>query len=119
MTVKTKTKFGSINISNEAIASTVADAVLACYGVVGLAKKSSIHDKVVNILKKGNFSKGVIVSQDKKTVVIDVYLIIAFDVKITEVLSEVQKRVKYIISKTFALNVKRVNVYAHSLKKVG
>ena len=41
-TVKTKTKFGSINISNDAIASVAADAVLQCYGVVGVAKKNSI-----------------------------------------------------------------------------
>lgn len=119
MTVKTKTKFGSINITNEAVASTIADVVLMCYGVVGLASKSAVREKVVKLLKKGNFSDGVIVSQIKKSVTIDVYLVIAYDVKITEVLCEVQKRVKYIVKKTFALEVKKINVYAHSLKKVG
>lgn len=119
MGVKTKTKFGSIDISNEAIATTIADTVLACYGVVGLAKKSSVSDKVVYMLKKGNFSEGVIVSQDKTSVTIDVYLIVAYDVKITEVLREVQKRVKFITKKAFALDVKKANIYAHSLKKVG
>ncbi len=115
MTVKTKTKFGSINISNDAIASVAADAVLQCYGVVGVAKKNSI---IAEILKKDNLSKGVIVSQDKKGIEIDLYLVIAFNVKITEVLNEVQKRVKYVLEKTFEIKVKKVNIFAQNLKRI-
>ncbi len=118
MPIKKKTKYGAIDISNEAIASTVADAIASCYGVVGIAKKSSTHEAIIELLKNGSFSEGVFVSQDKRTVSIDLYIVIAFDVKITEVLFEVQKRVKYIVKKTFNIDVKYVNVYATSLKKV-
>lgn len=118
MTVKTKTKFGSINISNDAIASVVGEAVTMTYGVVGLAKKNSPKTRVNEILKKGNFTQGVFVNQIKSTVTIDIYLVIATEVKITEVLSEVQKQVKFVVKKDLGLNVKKVNVFAHSLKKV-
>ena len=118
MTIETKTKYGSISISNEAIADVVSDAVLSCYGVVGIAKRNSLRETIIEIAKKGNFSQGIFVSQDKRNVTIDLYVVIAYDVKITEVLLEVQKRVKYIVSKTFNLSIKKINVFALSLKKV-
>ena len=118
MTIETKTKYGSISISNEAIADVASDAVLSCYGVVGIAKRNSLRETIIEIAKKGNFSQGIFVSQDKRNVTIDLYVVIAYDVKITEVLLEVQKRVKYIVSKTFNLSIKKINVFAHSLKKV-
>lgn len=118
MNIKKQTKYGAINISNEAIASVVVDALSSCYGVVGIAKKSSLHETIIEILKKGSFSEGVFVSKDKKGVLVDIYLVVAYDVKITEVLLEVQKRVKYVLMKTFNFKNLKVNVYAHSLKKV-
>lgn len=119
MPIKKTNQFGKINISNEAIASVAADSVLECYGVVGISKKTSIHEAIIEILKRGNFSDGVFVSQDSKNnVYVDVYVSVAYDVKITEVLREVQNRVKYILEKTFEVKVKKVNVYAQSLKKV-
>ncbi len=118
MPVKRNTKYGGIIITNEAIASVVADAVLSCYGVVGIAKKSSTHEAIIEILKNGSFSEGVFVKQDKTKVSIDLYVVIAFDVKITEILFEIQKRVKYLVNKTFKVDVYKVNVYAQSLKKV-
>ncbi len=118
MPVKRITKYGGILISNEAIADTVADAVLSCYGVVGIARRSSKHEAIIEILKKGSFSQGVFVKQDKNKVSIDLYVVVAFDVKITEVLFEIQKRVKYLVAKTYKVDVYKVNVYAHSLKKV-
>lgn len=118
MAVKKNTQYGSINISNEAIASVVADAVLECYGIVGIAKKSSIHETIIEILKRGSYSNGIFVAQDKNFVSIDLYVVVAYNVKITEVLGEVQKRVKYVAEKTFGIKVKAVNVFAQSLKKV-
>lgn len=118
MAVKTKTQFGVINITNEAIASVTADAVLQCYGVVGIAKKSALHEKLSEILKDKAFSQGVFVKQDRKVVEIDIYVFVSYDVKITEVLCEIQKRVKYLIEKTFEIKVKKVNVFAQGIKRI-
>ena len=59
MTIETKTKYGSISISNEAIADVVSDAVLSCCGVVGIAKRNSLREAIIEIAKKGNFSQGI------------------------------------------------------------
>lgn len=117
MAIKRNTKFGTINISNEAIASVASDAVLECYGIVGLVKKNSIHETIIEILKRGNYSNGIFISQDRNSVSISIYVVVAHDIKITEILSEVQKKVKYIVEKTFGIKVKNVNVFAQSLAK--
>lgn len=118
MPVNKKTSLGGISISNKAIATVVANATMECYGVVGLAAKTPVHEKIYELLKKDDYSKGVFVYNEIKSYSIDVYLVIAEKVKITEVLREVQKRVKYVLEKQFGVKIKAVNVYAQSLKKV-
>lgn len=112
MAVTKKNKFGQINISTDAIASVAGDAALECYGVVGIASRASIREAIGEILLKDNFVKGIIVDKVKDSYNVSLYLIIARNVKITEVLSEVQKKVKYDLEKTFAIKVKRLNVFA-------
>lgn len=118
MALSKKTSLGEISISNKAIASVVADAALECYGVVGLSAKTALHEKINELLKRNDFEKGVLVYKGRKTYNIDLFLVVAFDVKITEVLHEVQKKVKYVVEKKFGVTIESVNVYAQLLKKV-
>lgn len=118
MNVKTKTKYGTINISNDALTTLVAETVLNIYGVVGLADKTSLHKKVTEILKRETYPRGVFVNQDKRSVSVDIYIVVAKDVKITEVLCEVQKQIKYVLGHTFNIHSSKINVFAHSLQKV-
>lgn len=118
MSVNKNTKYGKINIASKAIATVVANAALECYGVVGLSTKGGILGKIDSILSKDEYSKGVSVLQGPRSVSISLYLVVSTGVKVTEVLSEVQKKVRYVVSKTFDLSVNKVNVYAVSLKRV-
>ena len=105
-------------LTNKTIASAVADSALSCYGVVGLADKGGLARKIQSILAKEEFTKGISVSIEKTSVSIALYVAIAKRVKITEVLNEIQKRVSYDISKQFGLKVKKVDVYAVSIRKI-
>lgn len=118
MALNKKTALGGISISNKAIASVVASATMECYGVVGLAAKTAVHEKIYDLLKKDDYSKGVFVTNEHKGFSIDLYVVIAHDVKITEVLREVQKKVKFVVEKQFEVKINSVNVFAQSLKKV-
>lgn len=103
--------YGAISISKEAIASVAGDAATECYGVLSLAPRSEIADSINILLKKEDYSKGVYIRKRKDDYEVDVYLAVAYGVKVTEVLSEVQKRVAYDLQKTFGLPFKTVNVY--------
>ena len=68
MAVKIKTQYGLVDISNDVIATVVGGAATEIFGIVGMASKNQIRDNLNEILKKENYSKGVIV-RDRKSVV--------------------------------------------------
>jgi uncharacterized alkaline shock family protein YloU len=103
----------------EAIASVAGGAASECYGVLGLASKNSLRENINELLKKEDYIKGIYASKSKKSgYEVDVYLIVAYGVKITEVVSEVQKKVKYVLEKTFQIPFNSVNVYVQDVKDI-
>lgn len=118
MVIEKKSKYGGINISLEAIGSVAGAAALECYGVVGLAQKYSLRENIADLLKEDAFYKGVFPKKDKDEYTIDLYIIVAYGVKITEIVSEVQKKVKYVLEKTFDIKFKAVNVFVQGLRTI-
>lgn len=105
-----------INISLQAIASVVGSAAVECYGVVGLSAKNSLTERVDKLLGKKNFQQAVVCEKDKKGAYsIDLYIVAASETKITEVIVEVQKKVSYILEKTFQIKAVKVNVYVQGV----
>lgn len=119
MSIKRETKLGEIELSLDAIASVAGEAAADCYGVVGLSNRRSLKDNIFELLKKEDYIKGVAVREVSRSVEIDVYLVLAYGVKTTEVASEVQKRVKYVLEKTFQMRFKTVNVFVQDVKTIG
>lgn len=110
-------KYGGIQISLEAIAGVAGAAAMECYGVIGLASKNSLRENISELLKEENFHKGVFpVKDNKEKYSVNLYIIVAYGVKITEVVSEVQKKVKFVLEKTFDIPFKAVNVFVQALK---
>ena len=118
MVIDKKTKYGGINITMEAIGAVAGAAAIECYGVVGLAAKNSLRENIANLLKEDAYYKGVQPRKDKDDYIVDLYVIVAYGVKITEVVSEVQKKVKYVLEKTFDIKFKAVNVFVQGLKTI-
>ena len=52
----------------------------------------------------------------KKGYEISLYLIVAKDTKLSEVVSEVQKQVAYMLNKVFGISFSIVNVFIHAIK---
>ncbi len=118
MAISKTNKYGTINISLDAIGVVAGNACLNCYGVYCLVNKKQIKDKVFTPLKEGEYSKGVNIEKDKKNdYVVDLYLLLAHGIKIPEILNEVQKKVRYDLEKAFKIKVKQVNVHALDVAK--
>lgn len=116
MSIELKTKFGQIDISNEVIATIAGGAAIDCYGIVGMASKNQIKDGLTEILRKENFTRGVIVRQLNEEVNIDMYIIVSYGTKISEVAHNVQSKVKYTLEKTVGLAVDSVNIYVQGVR---
>ena len=110
------TKLGNINISNEVIATIVGGAVTECYGVVGMASQKMLKDGLYELLKLENYSRGVLVTDKDTGIMIDVYIIVGYGMKISEIVFEVQKKVKYMMEKSLELDFNVINVYVQGVK---
>lgn len=116
MSVELKNEFGRIDISNDVVAQIAGGSAIECYGIVGMASKHQIRDGLTDILRKENFAKGVIVRQEGEDLHIDMYVIISYGTKISEVAYQVQSKVKYTLDKTLGMAVNSVNIYVQGVR---
>lgn len=116
MSIELQTKYGQIDISNDVIATVAGGAAVDCYGIIGMASKKQFKDGIAEILRKENFTKGVIVRQEDEEVHIDMYIIVSYGTKISEVAHNVQSKVKYTLDKTVGLAVDSVNIFVQGVR---
>lgn len=119
MSVELKNEFGQIDISNDVIAQIAGSAAIECYGIVGMASKHQIRDGLTDILRKENFARGVIIRHVDEDLHIDMYIIVSYGTKISEIAYQVQSKVKYTVDKTLGMNVKSVNIFVHGVRVTG
>lgn len=116
MAVKIKTQAGTIEISNDVIATVVGGAATDIYGIVGMASKNQIKDNLNDILGKENYSRGVLVRQEENGVAVDVYIMVSYGTKISEVSRNVQEKVKYNLETMLGVVANSVNVFIQGVR---
>ncbi len=116
MSIELKNEYGKIDITNDVIAQVVGEAAIECYGIVGMASRHQIRDGLTDILRKENFTRGVIVRNVGEDTHIDMYIVVGYGTKISEVAYQVQSRVKYTLKKTIGLTVKSVNIFIQGVR---
>ncbi|NOX62738.1 MAG: Asp23/Gls24 family envelope stress response protein [Chloroflexi bacterium] len=107
---------GKIEISPNAIATLVANTVLECYGVVGMAGKTKFDDWRAGLLNLDDIHRGVSVRITKDGVTVNIYVIVEYGTRISEVAHGVMRRVHYTLSRQVGLPVAAVNVHVQGLR---
>ena len=103
MSLEINNEFGHVSISDDVIASVAGGAAVSCYGIIGMASKNQVKDGITEILRKENYAKGIVVKKDEEKLVIDLYIIVMYGTKISEIANNVQSSVKYQIEKTLGV----------------
>jgi uncharacterized alkaline shock family protein YloU len=112
--------YGQIDISTEVIAKIVGGAALNCYGIVGMASKNQLKDGFAELLKKENFSRGVIVDlDDEDNLLIDMYIIVSYGTRISEVAYQVQNKVKETLNQTLGIEAAAINIFVQGVRLTG
>lgn len=106
---------GKIDISEEVISTIAGAAAIECYGLVGMASRK-ITDGFVDLLRKENLARGVVVSIDDNELVIDLHIVVGYGVRISEVAANVMERVRYTTEKLTGLRVSQVNVNVQGVR---
>jgi len=109
---------GRIQVSPKAIASIASEAVLSCYGVVGMSA-ATLRDGIAEVLQVDSYHRGVDVKLVDQQIVIDLYVVVEYGTRISEVAHNVMASVKFNVEKALGMHVSEVNVHVQGLRISG
>jgi uncharacterized alkaline shock family protein YloU len=116
MTIELALEYGKIYVTNDVVAILAGYAALECYGLVGMASRKQLKDGIAELLGRDNLSRGVEVRRQGDKVEIDLYIIVSYGTKISEVAHNVQNRVKYVLNDVVGLQVDAVNIFVQGVR---
>jgi len=106
---------GHVHVSPQAVATLASMAVMSCYGVVGMTNKSLAGD-LAEILQKESWRRGVEVRIQHGEIVIDLYVILEYGLRLSEVAHNIMSAVKYTVERALGVPVRAVNVHIQSVR---
>lgn len=110
-----ESRLGKVEVSPTAIASIASQAVLECYGVVGMASKD-LASGLVEILQPASHRRGVDVHINDDQIAVDLYVVIEYGTRISVVAQNIQSAVAYALEKALDVPVEAVNVHVQDLR---
>lgn len=118
MSLTMKTDKGTVTISVQALQTLAGTIASESYGVVGMASQHMLRDGLAEILGQENFKKGITITENDGNVEIDLYVVIAYGVKVVEVVKSIQNKIEYEIEKMFGVQVRSVNVFVQEIRVI-
>lgn len=115
MAAEIKNDKGMIRISNAVLAKLAGYAATKCYGVVGMAVRSS-KDGIAKLLKKENMDKGIKVRVSGDVIDVALFVIMEYGVNVGTVGDIIKSNVKYQIEEMTGLKVGSVTVNVESIR---
>ena len=113
-----KNKLGKISISSDVAAQYAGATALECFGIVGMAAVS-MTDGIVKLLKGSSLTRGIKVRIDEANkVTLDFHVIIAYGVSIMTVADNLIENVKYKVTETTGMEIKKINVYVEGVRVI-
>lgn len=107
---------GKIEIAPQAIVRLVAETVRQCYGVVGLAERTKMAAWRRSLFGADPAQHGIEVTLRDGAITVDVFIMVAYGTRISEVARSVMQQVQYTLTQTTGLPVAAVNVHVQDLR---
>lgn len=115
MPKEVQTELGRILLSDEVIATMAGVATTECYGIVGMAG-TLLKDGIAELLGRENLSRGVTVSMYQDSVEIDLYVVVGYGTRISEIARNVTGKVRYVVESATGLKVNGVHIHVQGVK---
>ncbi|MCM3713152.1 Asp23/Gls24 family envelope stress response protein [Halalkalibacter oceani] len=116
MAIEMRTQLGLVDVSRDVVATIAGGAAIDCYGIIGMASQKQIKDGITDLLGKENFRRGVVIREEDDEIHIDMYIIVSYGTKISEVAYNVQTKVKYQLEQMLGLDVDSVNIFVQGVR---
>jgi uncharacterized alkaline shock family protein YloU len=96
------------------VGAIAGHAAVGCYGVMGMAARG-LRDGVATLLRRENVHRGVEVHEVDGQLVIDLYVVVLYGVRITEVAQNLKSAVRFDVERATAVQVAEVNVFVQGV----
>lgn len=105
---------GKIEVLPNAIHTLAVRAISECYGVVGIASPR-LHRGQAVLLAQEQLNQGVQMHIADDQIILDVYVVLEYGLRISEIAHNVMSGVKFAIEKMLGVPVAQVNVHVQGL----
>lgn len=105
---------GRIEVFPAVVAAIAGHAALGCYGIRGMAARG-LRDGVATLLRRENLHRGVDVREADDRLSIEVYVIVPYGIRITEVAHNLQTAVRFEVEHATGVPVARVDVFVQGV----
>lgn len=109
-------EWGRIEVFPSAVGAIAAHAALRCYGITGMAARG-LRDGVAQLLRRENVDRGVEVVEAEGGLAIDVFVIVQYGIRISEVAHNLQEAVKFEVERSVNVGVVQVNVNVQGVRE--
>ena len=105
---------GQIEVFPGVVAAISGHAAIGCYGIMGMAARG-LRDGVATLLRRENLHRGVDVREVDDQLSIDVYVVVLYGIRITEVAHNLQIAVRFEVERATGVPVAEVNVFVQGV----
>ncbi len=105
---------GRIEVFPAVVGAIAGHAALDCYGIMGMAARG-LRDGVATLLRRENVHRGVEVRETDGQLAIDVYVVVQYGVRITEVAHNLKSAVRFEVERATGVQVAEVNVFVQGV----
>jgi uncharacterized alkaline shock family protein YloU len=109
-------QWGRIEVFPSAVGAIAAHAAMGCYGITGMAARG-LRDGVAELLRRENAARGVVVVEIEGGLAIDLFVIIQYGIRISEVAHNLQQTVKFAVERSVNVPVAQVNVNVQGVRE--
>jgi uncharacterized alkaline shock family protein YloU len=109
-------KWGRVEVFPSAGAAIDGHAALGCYGIAGMAARG-LRDGFAELLHRESVDRGVEVSEVDGGLAIEVFVVIQYGIRITEVAHNLQEAVKFAVERSVNVPVLEVNVNVQGVRE--
>jgi len=109
-------KWGRVEVFPSAVAAIAGHAALGCYGIAGMSARG-LRDGFAELLHLESVDRGVEVTEADGGLAIEVYVVIQYGIRITEVAHNLQEAVKFGVERSVKVPVLEVNVNVQGVRE--
>ena len=109
-------QWGRVEVFPSAVAAIAGHAAIGCHGIAGMSARG-LRDGFAELLHRESVDRGVEVSEVEGGLAIEVFVIIQYGIRITEVAHNLQEAVKFAVERSVNVPVQEVNVNVQGVRE--